>query len=53
MHEERDIAGVPADNMVILDAGVQQQGLVAETVVPKEVGDGDWRENQWTSRRFS
>lgn len=43
MDEEWATVSVPADNMVIFDAGVSQQGLAGETVVPKEVGDGEWK----------
>lgn len=53
MHERRATVPIPADSTVILDAGVSQQGLVEETVVPKEADDGEWKENQLTSLRFS
>lgn len=53
MHQGQATVSIPADTAVILDAGVSQQGLVRKTVVPKETDDGEWKENQLTSRRFS
>lgn len=54
MHEEQAAAPLPADNTVILDAGVSQQGLVGQPVLPREVGDEELKKKKkLTSRRFS